>query len=81
MMNFSARTWLVLALGAAGLLAGGCASQSLVRVQPWQRATLADAMMNPDRDPLGTGQMEHVFSSREAASGGRGVGGPGCGCN
>jgi len=80
-MNLSLRVWLVLALGAAGLFSGGCASQSLVRVQPWQRATLADSMMNPDRDPLGTAQMEHIFSSREAASGGRGVGGSGCGCN
>jgi hypothetical protein len=25
--------------------------------------------------------MEHTFFSREAAAGGRGVGGNGCGCN
>jgi len=37
--------------------------------------------MNPDRDPLATAMAEHVFFSREAASGGRGVGGSGCGCN
>jgi len=80
-MKSSFRFWTLLALGAAALLSGGCASQSLVRVQPWQRATLADYLMNPARDPLDTAQMEHVFSSREAASGGRGVGGSGCGCD
>ena len=50
-------------------------------VKPWQRATLADVSMRADRDPIGTGMDEHVFFSREQASGGRGVGGGGCGCN
>jgi hypothetical protein len=52
-----------------------------VRVQPWERATLADYTMRPDRDPLATAMDEHVFISRETAAGGRGVGGSGCGCN
>ena len=43
-------------------------------VKPWQRGTLADAVMRADRDPLGQGLTEHVFFSREAASGGRGCG-------
>jgi hypothetical protein len=50
-------------------------------VHPWERANLADVSMNPDRDPLGTTMIEHVYFSREAANGGRGVGGSGCGCN
>jgi hypothetical protein len=62
-------------------LFGGCASPRLVRVQPWERATLADATMRPDRDPLATAMSEHIFFSRESASGGRGIGGSGCGCN
>jgi hypothetical protein len=70
---------LVLAALAGGF--GGCASESAVRVRPWERATLADYMMKPDRDPLGTQMAEHIYFSREAASGGRGVGGAGCGCN
>jgi len=37
--------------------------------------------MRADRDPIGTAMDEHIFFSREAASGGRGVGGGGCGCN
>jgi len=71
---------LLILLGATALLSG-CAMPSPVRVQPWERGALADATMNPSRDPLGTAMCEHVFFSREAASGGRGVGGSGCGCN
>ena len=62
---------------ACGLLAmTGCQN-----VKPWQRGTLADYTMRADRDPIGTSQEEHIFFSREMASGGRGVGGGGCGCN
>jgi hypothetical protein len=57
-------------------MVGGCAS-----VKPWQREQLADYTMQPDRDPLGTAQAEHIYFSREEASGGRSVGGGGCGCN
>jgi uncharacterized protein DUF4266 len=70
----------LLGLGAVGL-GGGCASQDLVRVKPWQRATLADYTMRPDRDPLDGTLSEHVYFARESASGGKGVGGSGCGCN
>jgi hypothetical protein len=69
---------LLLALVGLALGLGGCAT---ARVQLWQRAALADSTMNPDRDPLATAMAEHVFFSREAAFGGRGVGGSGCGCN
>ncbi len=75
---------LPLALALAALAASaftGCTSTKLVRVQPWQRATLADYTMRPDRDPLANTMSEHIYFSREAASGGRGVGGSGCGCN
>ena len=48
----------------------GCAN-----VKPWQRETLADYTMRADRDPLGVAQAEHIWFSREEASGGRGVGG------
>ncbi len=58
------------------LLVAGCAS-----VKPWERGTLADYTMRSDRDPLGDALSEHMYFSREAASGGRGVGGGGCGCN
>jgi hypothetical protein len=65
------------ALGLVVLLSGGgCAN-----VKPWERATLADYSMRPDRDPLTVALGEHMWFSREASSGGRGVGGGGCGCN
>ena len=68
-------------LGAVLAAASGCASVKLARVQPWERGTLADYTMQPDRDPLASAMSAHVYFSREAASGGRGVGGSGCGCN
>ena len=50
-------------------------------VQPWERGTLSDYTMRGDRDPIGEAQADHLFFSREMASGGKGVGGGGCGCN
>ena len=70
------RNLIICALALAGLLSGGCTV-----VQPWQRGTLADYTMRPDRDPLDDLFREHVYFTREAAAGGRGVGGGGCGCN
>jgi len=67
--------WMLLVI-LAGSLATGCNT-----VKPWQRGQLADPIMRPDRDPLGLALAEHVFFSREAAMGGRGVGGGGGGCN
>jgi len=75
------RLALLAGLGVAAALLCGCATNAAVRVRPWQRAALADDTMNPDRDPVGSKMVEHVYFSREAASGGRGVGGSGCGCN
>lgn len=66
-----------LALGAV-LTLTGC---STVSVQPWERAALTDYSLRPDRDPLATAAAEHTYFSRESATGGRGVGGSGCGCN
>jgi len=75
------RCILTLVLLGATALFSGCAGTNLVRVKPWERATLASYEMRPDRDPLSTAMAEHVFFSRETATGGRAVGGSGCGCN
>ena len=66
--------WLALSCGL--LVVAGCEN-----VKPWKRGTLSDYTMRADRDPIGRVQDEHIFFSREAASGGRSVGGGGCGCN
>jgi len=68
-------------LTGLGLALGGCTTASAVRVQPWERGALADYAMRSDRDPLADSLTEHVYFAREAASGGKGVGGSGCGCN
>jgi len=50
-------------------------------VQPWEKETLARHEMTFEGDPLETKYDEHIYSSKEGASGGAGVGGGGCGCN
>lgn len=50
-------------------------------VKPWERGVLADDSMRNDRDPIANSMSEHIYYSREAAAGGHGVGGGGCGCN
>ena len=81
-MKSSQLRLLLLALaGLAAVVFSGCANTNLVRVQPWERAALADYTMNPARDPIHTAMAEHIYFSREVATGGRGVGGSGCGCN
>lgn len=75
------RGWFLSLAALAAALGSGCANPNLVRVKPWERATLADYTMRSDRDPLHTALVEHRYFSRETATGGRGVGGSGCGCN
>ena len=77
-LAFSSRPGgMVLAAVAVIIALGtGCST-----VEPWQRRTLSDATMRGDRDPAGLLLAEHMWFSREAAAGGRGVGGGGCGCN
>jgi hypothetical protein len=75
-MNRRARFSVLLLAAALALGGSGC-----INVQPWERGTLSEAAMRADRDPLGDRFMEHTYFSREAATGGRGVGGGGCGCN
>ena len=58
------------------VITSGCAN-----VKPWQREHLADELMQADRNPLVTSYREHIWFSREEATGGAGVGGGGCGCN
>ena len=50
-------------------------------VEPWEKGALAQYTMLPERDPLERSMSDHVFYTREAAHGGSGVGGGGCGCN
>jgi len=63
-----------------GLLAlEGCASMQAVA--PWERDLLAKPSMAPVPDYFDNYYDEHIYFSKEASSGGQGVGGGGCGCN
>jgi hypothetical protein len=73
--------WMSVALASVALGLCGCATSQAVRVQPWERGYLADSIMDPNRDPIATATIDHVYFSREAAQGGGSVGGAGCGCN
>lgn len=50
-------------------------------VKPWQKGELAKPQMAFDPDPLQSRYQQHIYFSKENASGGYGVGGGGCGCN
>lgn len=60
------------------LITTGCSSQP---VQPWERDVLAQRKMQLDPYPLDTYLDDHIYFSKEASSGGAGLGGGGCGCN
>jgi hypothetical protein len=59
-------------------LLAGCATQPL---QPWERDILARESMQLEAYPLDTYLDDHIYYSKESASGGQGIGGGGCGCN
>ena len=61
------------------LLLAGCAM--VQPVQPWEKGLLAKPEMTFGQDRLEVQLSDHTYFSKEAASGGSGVGGGGCGCN
>jgi len=67
-------------LFALGLVLGlvGCGRYA---VRPDEKEFLADRIMQPDYDSQDQAVTQHVLSNREAAQGGYGAGGGGCGCN
>jgi hypothetical protein len=61
-------------------LATGCSSL-LKPPQPWEKGLLARPEMVMGGDALDQRFTQHIYTSKESASGGFGVGGGGCGCN
>ena len=59
------------------LLLAGCGALP----QPWEKGLLARPDMSFDGDALEARYVDHVYTSKEGASGGGAVGGAGCGCN
>jgi hypothetical protein len=65
-----------LVLGLLGL--GGCGRYA---VRPDEKEFLADRIMQPGYDAQDTAVEQHTLTNREAAQGGFGAAGGGCGCN
>jgi len=63
-----------------GLLVGACGCSAL-GVKPWQHEILAKPAMALNAEPIDAAIDDHIYFSKEAASGGRSFGGGGCGCN
>jgi hypothetical protein len=57
------------------------ACSSFAKVEAWEKGNLAKAEMRFDHDRLSAKNADHIFTSKEAASGSGSVGGGGCGCN
>ncbi len=70
-----------LPLLAVLLLLQSCAALQMEPVKPWQRGILAQEAMQLDDDPTQSFADEHIYFSKEGSTGGKGVGGGGCGCN
>jgi len=70
---------------AAVVALGGCTVLGDVftfePVQPWQRGVLAQDSMQLIPDPMESYADDHLYFSKEAATGGKAVGAGGCGCN
>lgn len=56
----------------------GCAD---LGVKPWERDLLAKPEMQLNQSPVDAALDDHIYFSKEGASGGRGFAGGGCGCN
>jgi len=70
------------ALAAAAIAMASLAGCSVFKPpQPWEKGQLARPEMTMSADPLDERFVQHIYSSKENASGGYGVGGGGCGCN
>jgi hypothetical protein len=78
------RTYITLVLFSL-LLLSGCGTVRnitiLEDVKPWQKEILAQRSMQFPQDPMQSYADDHIFFSKEASTGGQGVGGGGCGCN
>jgi hypothetical protein len=68
-------------LAICGLLPLALAGCSSLGVKPWQREILARPEMALNSSPIDAALDDHIYFSKEAASGGRSFGGGGCGCN
>ncbi|MFQ3219868.1 MAG: hypothetical protein ACJAUL_001524 [Paraglaciecola sp.] len=76
--NFTLAKIAKIAFIMALLPLGGCAN---LGVKPWERNLLATQAMALNSEGVDLGLDDHIYFSKEAASGGRSFAGGGCGCN
>ncbi|MBA3581384.1 MAG: DUF4266 domain-containing protein [Gammaproteobacteria bacterium] len=50
-------------------------------IKPWERGILAQPTMQLVPDKMVSYGNDHIYFSKEGSTGGKGVGGGGCGCN
>lgn len=79
MRRFGAALAKLASFGLVLAAVGGCSATP--SVQAWEKGNLARPEMGFERDALDAKFTDHIYFSKEAASGGTGVGGGGCGCN
>ncbi|WP_455207175.1 DUF4266 domain-containing protein [Kaarinaea lacus] len=73
------RLLLVVTLIAGSIVLSGCGIKPWVK--PYERANMADPIMNFARDPVAESYKNHVHQAREGARGAESGAGGGCGCN
>ena len=66
----------VLMVFILGLITQGCTA-----VKPWERGNLATVQMQWETNVMQASFEHHVYTSKEASTGGTSVAGGGCGCN
>ena len=71
----------LIVLITAAVLLSGCSAFGVEQVKPWQRGVLAQESMQLQPDKMEGYADDHIYFSKEAATGGKGIGGGGCGCN
>jgi len=63
------------------LITIGLSACAYEKIKPWHRDVLSKPQNQLIPDPLEYEVDDHIYFSKEAASGGQGIGGGGCGCN
>ena len=78
-MNILMKTSIIIAVFSSLSLPGCTTIEPWVK--PYERAHLAEPIMNFQRNPVSSAYTTHVYQAREAARGAEGGHGGGCGCN
>lgn len=70
-----------LQMSGCSLFSGTWNALTPEKVEPWQRDILAQDSMQYNPDAMQSYADDHIYFSKESATGGTAVGGGGCGCN